>query len=121
MLAESEVYIKCGDGWGGILGGSGGCVQGGCGEAPGMGLHLGSKEMESCGAAVESHSAALSVLRKPNTAFVHQEGPSMLPRVPPPSQSTVSRSVASDSDTDRFLLCAPLAGFRTGWDGSHEG
>jgi hypothetical protein len=79
MLAESEVYIKCGDGGGGILGGAGGRTQGGCEETPGMGLHLESKELESRGAAVESHSAALSDLRNTNKAIVHQERPSMLP------------------------------------------
>lgn len=108
MLAESEVYIKCGDGGGGILGGSGGHLQGGCGEAPGMGLHLGSKELESCGAAGESHSAALSVLRKPNRAFVHQEGPSMLPRVTQPSQASLDLWLLTVTQTVSFSVLPSL-------------
>lgn len=75
LLAESEVYIKCGDGGGDILGESSGHTQGGCRDPPGMDLHLGSEELEGSGA------AALSLLRKPHKAFVHQEGPSAHPRV----------------------------------------
>lgn len=77
ILAESAICIKCGDGGDGIVGRSSGPAHR---EPPGSpqgaesGLHLASEEVKSCRASTDSHSASLSVPRKPRCGFCASRG-----------------------------------------------
>lgn len=82
-------------------------------------LHLGSEELESCLALAESHSAALSVLRKPRYGFCAPRGAKHASQSDM-DKSCLTRSVASDGDTDYFLPLASLTGFWARWVVSPE-
>lgn len=77
ILAESAICIKCSDGGDGIVGRSSGPAHREPPESPKgaeSGLHLGSEEVKNCRAPADSHSASLSVPRKPRCGFCASRG-----------------------------------------------